>query len=192
MSRISVAAAVACSLLGVCLLSGCKPVESDALVDKLEKKSPEGGAAGALQEMENQTHRQAETIRTIRNVGFALVAWVTDQVGAAAAGAGETVSIQLDDTRFTYHDPIPASRISELLVPTYLKEVPERDGWGHELQYFLSTTDITGDSFALVRSPGANGTFEGDEYVAGKFPPDAFEQDLVWADGIFMRWPEAR
>ena len=41
-----------------------------------------------------------------------------------------------------------------------------------------------------IRSAGKDGVYSGDRYEAGTFAPGDTNQDLVWLDGFFVRWPE--
>ena len=34
-----------------------------------------------------------------------------------------------------------------------------------------------------------DGSFSDDEYTLSSFTTTDFDQDIVWADGIFVRWP---
>ena len=33
-------------------------------------------------------------------------------------------------------------------------------------------------------------TFSGGSYQAAAFDPTDYDQDIVWADGFFVRWPQ--
>jgi len=124
---------------------------------------------------------QRETVAKMRNAGTALMAWLTDQVGAAAAG--EAVSI----------DALPAvgaDDVEEVLVPTYLNHLPRVDGWGHPFEYRVAFDDPLGARVLSIRSPGADGRFDADVYETGPFDPDLYDRDIVWTDGYFVCWPE--
>jgi hypothetical protein len=43
-----------------------------------------------------------------------------------------------------------------------------------------------------IRSPGNDGTFSGNRYELGAFQPGDANQDLVWMNGFFIRWPERK
>jgi hypothetical protein len=64
------------------------------------------------------------------------------------------------------------------------------DGWGRQLEIrgWLEPRDSTLPRF-LVRSAGADGRFD-DLYRAGPFPAERVGEDIVWADGAFLREPE--
>lgn len=137
-------------------------------------------AAGEM-EADEQRQLQRETIVIIRNIGTAWLSWLTDELGAAAAGRSVTV--------FDWPYASPES-LEEVLVPTYIEELPRKDAWGHPLEFRASFSDLQGDFLFLVRSPGSDGLFDGDSYETGPFEPEETQRDIVWADGYFLRWPE--
>lgn len=79
--------------------------------------------------------------------------------------------------------------LAALLVPDYIARVPERDAWGHPLEYFLRTENLLAGRVMLIRSPGLDGVFSESSYEFSSFPTTEFDQDIVWADGFFVRWP---
>ncbi len=54
----------------------------------------------------------------------------------------------------------------------------------------MAWDDPTARHVILVRRPGKDGKFSGSTYEAGSFDPDDVDQDIVWADGFFIKWPE--
>lgn len=40
-----------------------------------------------------------------------------------------------------------------------------------------------------IRCAGQDGSFQVEDYVEGAFEPSDFDQDIVLADGFFVRWP---
>jgi hypothetical protein len=44
----------------------------------------------------------------------------------------------------------------------------------------------------VIRSSGADGIFSGNRYELGGFQPVDADQDLVWMDGFFIRWPQGK
>jgi hypothetical protein len=127
------------------------------------------------------------TVDVLRTVGRALYAWAGDHPVEAARAespeAGAVTSVDLSDL-----PALSPEAAASLLVPAYLAELPAADGWGHPLEIRLSTAPTAPRRFA-VRSPGADGRFEGSRYEVGSFAPDDPEADVVWADGYFVRWP---
>jgi len=86
------------------------------------------------------------------------------------------------------HQSYPAdlSSIDEFesyLVPEYLKELPQNDGWGTPLQIWTSQDGSAYEIVALGRDkqPG--------EQSGG--PKRDFDADIVFRNGEFHQWPEA-
>lgn len=151
---------------------------------------PEGGApqrsgAGESPGAVKDREAQKQTVADIRETGTALYSWLTDQVGAAAAGEGEMVDLG-------EFPAISHREVSKLLVPQYLPVVAERDGWGHPYEFRVNVADPLAKKVLAIRSPGRDGAFSVDSYIQGGFEPDELDQDIVWADGFFVRWPSKR
>ncbi len=130
-----------------------------------------------------QKAKQKRTMVEIHEVGKAMMSWLTGQMGAASAG------VQLVDVT-TIGTPIDASDLRGLLVPHYIGHVPTHDAWGHELQYRLDPDSLLAARVMSIRSPGRDGSFSGTRYQVSAFTVTDYEQDIVWADGLFLRWPE--
>ena len=130
--------------------------------------------------------RQKQTIKDMRNAGTAMFSWLTDQVGAAAAGQTAT-EIDLRD-----YPSISRADLSTILVPEYLQKVPELDGWKHPYEYSLNVANPMARNVMAIRSPGRDGSTAGDVYTVTSFLPGDYDQDIVWVDGYFVRWPQKR
>ena len=128
---------------------------------------------------------QRRTMRDLREVGQALFTWVTAELSAAAAAAPRTWSAS--DFRL-----LSLEAMEELLTPHYLPWVPAEDGWGHPIEYRVNGLEqiVEGAGGFLLRSPGRDGRFSTDEYEPGTFPAESFDEDIVYVDGRFLRWPE--
>ena len=129
-----------------------------------------------------QKAKQKRTVADIRNIGTAEMSWLTDQIAAASAGLTNTV-IVTDYTVKSQGD------LANLLVPQYIQEVPTKDGWKAAMDYYL-TTNFSQKKIMLTRSYGQKSSADGSTYTAGAFEPTDYEQDIVWADGFFVRWPQ--
>ena len=126
--------------------------------------------------------KQKRSMTDIRLTGTAWFSWLTDQVGAAAAGQAIDV---FDWSMFSILSYI---ELEEYLVPVYATNLPSRDAWGTGYEYGF--TGDTNDSIPVgIRSSGADGAFDGTEYTPGAFLTTDFVQDIVWAGGYFIRWP---
>jgi uncharacterized protein len=130
---------------------------------------------------------QKRTVADIRNTGTAMFSWLTDQVGAAAAGQSqtETGDIDLDD-----YPVLSREEVQSILLPQYMQTVPEKDGWGHPYEYYLNVEDPLAVHVMGIRSPGRDGRFSADSYTVTSFDPSEFDEDIVWVDGFFVRWPQ--
>ena len=168
-----------------------EPAEQSSAVESSAGEAAEKAEASsepAVDEGPSDPARQKQTIADMRNIGTAVMVWLTDQVSAAAAGQSTTPeSYDLSDLPVT-----SSADLEELLVPTYIQELPTEDGWGNPLEFRLTENVMAAQVFS-VRSPGRDGEWdvEGGEYEIGPFEPTDFDRDIVWADGFFVRWPSA-
>jgi type II secretion system protein G len=131
-----------------------------------------------------QKAKQKRTVADARNVGTAMMSWLTDQEAAAAAGqANNTVTVASYGTKLTI------GTVEDILEPQYMQEVPQYDGWKKEYDYRMNS-DFSVRSIILIGSTGqrGNGSLQA-TYVPGAFDPTDYQQDIVWADGFFVRWP---
>jgi prepilin-type N-terminal cleavage/methylation domain-containing protein len=138
----------------------------------------------ALEDPAEDTAHQKRTIADMRNTGTAMFSWLTDQVGAAAAGQ-EATHVDLHD-----YPAISKADLTTILVPTYLQTVPELDGWNNAYDYALNTANPLAKNVMAIRSRGRDGMAAGDAYTVTSFLPDDYDQDIIWADGFFVRWPQ--
>jgi type IV pilus assembly protein PilA len=134
-----------------------------------------------------QKAKQKRTVADVRNTGTAMFSWLTDQVGAAAAGASAS-NVALG----SYGSAVGASALNSVLTPQYMQDVPAADGWKTPYEYFLKTASPLDPQVMAIRSAGRNKTFSGATYSVTSFDPTDYDQDIVWADGFFVRWPQKR
>lgn len=135
-----------------------------------------------------QKAKQKRTMADMRNTGTAWLSWVTDQVSAAAAGGAITT---WDGSNYDAVDDL-----AETLHPTatffYMSEIPKTDGWKNSFAYGY-TGDPLGAQVIAIGSGGRDGKDNPVdlqvEYVIGSFTPTDYDQDIIWADGFFVRWP---
>lgn len=132
-----------------------------------------------------QKAKQKRTVANIRNVGLGWFSWLTDEASAASAGA------QTFD--FEALDPLSAEDLRTTLLPVtgprYTSDIPERDAWGNPLEYAWRNEN---DALSIgIRSLG-RGNEVGpttNPYPIEGFIATQYEQDIVWADGYFVRYP---
>jgi prepilin-type N-terminal cleavage/methylation domain-containing protein len=137
-----------------------------------------------------QKAKQKRTVGDMRTAGTSMMAYITDQASAAAAGRRTT--------NFTWPTGSGISdfgAIEGILHQSstffYLQDVPQKDGWAHNFEWFLaSSTDLLRNTnVAAIRSPGRHGTFDTNSYTPGAFITTDYDKDIVWADGFFVRVP---
>ncbi len=160
-------------------------VRDGMMLEELESKLPPKGTP-EYEQIEQLAH-QKRTVADIRNLGTALVTWLDDQgpwPHLPKTGLGKVIHLQ--------SCPVAtAERLRQMLVPKYIQDVPTTDGWGHPIEMRLDLTDHPGRQHVMcLRSPGRDGKLSGDSYKIESFPQDDMDQDIVWCDGWFVRWPE--
>jgi prepilin-type N-terminal cleavage/methylation domain-containing protein len=134
-----------------------------------------------------QKAKQKRTVADIRNIGTSMFSWLTDQVGAAAAGAGATTNVDLG----SYGTVKTGSALATILVPQYLQAVPAIDGWKNPYEFYLKTgTGVLDQQVMAIRSLGRGATSDATNYTVTSFDPTDYNQDIAWADGFFVRWPQ--
>jgi prepilin-type N-terminal cleavage/methylation domain-containing protein len=135
-----------------------------------------------------QKAKQKRTIADVRITGTAMFSWLTDQVGAAAAGqANTTVDIG------SYGAVRNSASLESLLAPNYLQVVPPIDGWKFPYEYYLKTGSLVHErQVMLIRSRGRDNSFDGSSYTVTSFDPTDYDEDIVWADGFMVRWPSPK
>ena len=135
-----------------------------------------------------QKAKQKRTLGDARSVGTAMFSWLTDQAGAAAAGAAQTGNVDLSQFHQTNQ-----TDLTTVLVSQYIQQVPFQDGWKHEYAYFCNyATPLAGTSIIAVLSYGRDGKADPSYpvYTVTGFDPTDYDRDIVWADGYFVRSPQ--
>ena len=136
-----------------------------------------------------QKAKQKRTVADMRNTGTAWMSWLTDQVGAASAGAGKTWVG--DDTKdVSYPDLFGYLHPSDTFF--YMQEVPEFDGWRYAFE-FGKNDNLLASNVLVICSGGRNGLeatgCEQTTHDVAPFVATDYNQDIVWADGYFVSWP---
>ncbi|MEM7480598.1 MAG: prepilin-type N-terminal cleavage/methylation domain-containing protein [Acidobacteriota bacterium] len=135
-----------------------------------------------------QKAKQKRTVADERDWGVAAMSWLTDQVGAAAAGANTTVNLG------DWSGNSSLAAIRSALVPRYIQDVPPRDGWKNTFAYELDIDNPLAERVMIVGSGGRDGRSSAislsGTITVGNFDPTDYDQNILWADGYFLRWPE--
>ncbi len=139
-----------------------------------------------------QKAKQKRTVGDMRNVGAGWFSWLTDQVGAAAAGATSSTYDLTPLTNTISGDALLATLyISQTMF--YLQEVPNVDGWGGNFAYLHGNSPLAPQYMAIWSGGRNNGPTNpegpGSSYPMGPFIASDYDQDIVWADGFFVTYP---
>lgn len=138
-----------------------------------------------------QKTKQKRTMADIRTAGTAWFSWMSDQYGGAAAAGADQNLYTMPPADFGGFEAV-----RDELVPAYIQQLPETDAWQNPLVYCGQAPQdmlVVANAMA-IGSPGRDG--EGGEAVCGAqvavggFTPTDYDQDVVWADGYFIRYPE--
>ena len=139
-----------------------------------------------------QKAKQKRTMADMRNVGTAFMSYITDAASASAAGSGANIFDSGPYSAMTH------SLLFDILHPSstffYMNEVPLKDGWKNTYAYGFSGRVVSSQVFAIM-SAGRDGDItaadlaDADGLTIGPFIPTDYDQDIVWADGFFVRWP---
>jgi len=134
-----------------------------------------------------QKAKQKRTVGDMRDVGASWFSWLTDQIGAAAAGTtGEWNQGALTQLPGGGDELLSMLYVSSTMF--YIQEVPNRDGWSNNYEYYYSGNPLTAQVMGIF-SPGRSaGTLKG-TYNMGPFLATDYDQDIVWSDGYFVRYP---
>lgn len=118
--------------------------------------------------------KQKRTVNDIRILAQAWEARATDTNSYAVAG-------------FTFPGTaVPYSALAAALRPTYLRDIPQVDGWLRPLQFGVEAAAGTRGEYA-IRSAGRDGIFENTYTPGTTQDPDC---DIVFSDGSFITYPD--
>lgn len=97
------------------------------------------------------------------------------------------------DNNKRYPDVMSIDQLGQKLSPTYVLQMPTKDGWGNAFRYECWSSSGSGpcDSYALA-SAGKDGKFEVED--PSKYPERGattnFDSDIVIRNGNFIEHPE--
>jgi len=123
-----------------------------------------------------QRAKQKRTMADMRNMGTATEAYAVDNNRyPAAAGQPLPSGVTMPTTTII-------GSVQNALQPTYIKQVPLRDGWN---SWFLYATANNMQDYIVVSAAKDGATAA---YVGG--PTTDFNADIVFVDGQFLQYPE--
>lgn len=122
--------------------------------------------------------RQRRTMSDMRSIATAWEARATDLVRYNAAGSLSVPSIV-----------VPVTDLAPYLEPTYIKEMPLRDGWKTTYGCFADQPmgGATAATQYAVVSAGKDGVFT-ERPIFGGFT--RYECDIIFSSGTFVTFPE--
>lgn len=135
-----------------------------------------------------QKSKQKRTEADMKNLGTAMFSWLTDQAGAAAAGAAATGDVNLANFQSTN-----ATDLSTVLVSQYIQAIPALDGWKHQYSYYMNYGNpLGGVGIMGILSYGRDGKPDAGspDYTVTGFDPTDYDRDIVWADGYWVRYAQ--
>jgi prepilin-type N-terminal cleavage/methylation domain-containing protein len=136
-----------------------------------------------------QKANQRRTMANMRNLGTAWYSWLTDVASVSAAGAN-AFDWSLLDRDITAEGLLTTLYLNPTMF--YTRHVPKDDGWGNEFDYAWSGNPSSQQVIGM-RSFGRDG-LEGpgykNPYSVGPFVSTAYDEDIVWSDGVFIRYPQ--
>src|SRR5207253_7551186 len=106
-----------------------------------------------------QRSKQKRTMADIRTIATAWEARATDQNSYAAAG-------------YSFPATVSYGNLASRLTPTYIKTLPQNDGWGRAYGF---GNDTAGQVYA-IRSMGKDGSWQDTQAIG---PTTTFDSDIV-------------
>jgi general secretion pathway protein G len=118
-----------------------------------------------------QRSKQKRTMANIRTIATACEAYAVDHS--------------------MYPDATSIKELRPMLVPSYLKTLPEKDGWDRIYAYQSWKKDESqkGPTSYMIVSFGKDGVVDSEHYFKGVITT-SFNNDIVYSDGIFWQYPE--
>ena len=127
-----------------------------------------------------QRAKQKRTMADMRSIATAWEARATDVNRYNAAGVAGSLSAAV-----TY------SNLSGGLAPTYIKNLPQKDGWGKDYDFGLDVAWANGTNTAAqvyaIQSAGRDGNLVP---AGGAGATTNFDCDIIYSNGSFVQYPE--
>jgi type II secretory pathway pseudopilin PulG len=133
--------------------------------------------------------RQKRTMADMRTIATALEARATDMSSYAIVADAYNANPGKSVEKFATLHRESFSDLERALVPTYIKKLPRKDGWG--VDFDIRTGHYVGNGKATtyaLRSYGSDRRPDGDSYAGRTI--STFREDIVYSDGSFFQYPE--
>lgn len=135
-----------------------------------------------------QKAKQKRTMSDMRSSGSAWMSWLTDQVGAASAGAAKQY-VPTGQAAVAYSTLLGYLRPSNTFF--YTQDLPQFDGWRNPLSFGLGSNVLTATVISMY-APARDGNLDngpGSTADAYTYLGTDYDQDIIWGDGYFIRYP---
>ena len=136
-----------------------------------------------------QRSKQKRTMADMRTIATAWEARATDTNKYNAAGAITAIT--------TCSNRLPIATISGALSPTYIKLLPNKDGWGNSVHFFADQpwNNAAPAQNYLIWSGAKNATSDpasntGFDTAAPGGATTNFNDDILFSNGVFLQYPE--
>ncbi len=135
--------------------------------------------------------RQKRTMADQRHVGHAMMAYIIDEIGASTAGQSKV--FKGSALRELTYDSVVA-RLQPSDTFAYIEVVPEFDAWNYPFYFCLAGNNLQANS-VLICTGGRDGSIDTTadcctDWEVGPFITSDYDQDIVWGDGYFVRYPD--
>jgi hypothetical protein len=129
-----------------------------------------------------QKAKSKRTVADMRVLGDAWASWATAQ-GLEVSGVTADWSVDFESLG------APAT-LEELEAQIGTDFAPiEGDGWKRPFEFRVVQSE--GFATLAIRSAGRDGVWQSGSYEAGTFARAEYDQDIVWVNGDFVRWPDS-
>ena len=158
---------------------------------------------------EKELERLRGTMSDLERLGKAYASWASDNGATVPAVERSRLRAEANAARDAM-PPMPkgfylwregtlrrmtSNEMARRLRPTteifYIRNLPVKDRWGTRIEILGAPENLFGRELLALRSAGPNRRFDGDRVPIGGWGPGDANDDIVWADGAFQRWPAA-
>ncbi len=127
-----------------------------------------------------QRAKQKRTMADMRSIATSWEARATDMNRYNAAGANATLG-----------SAVTGAQLSAALTPTYIKNLPQKDGWGKDYDFGVDQAWANGTGTAAqqygIQSAGRDGVIVAAPATGAT---TNFDCDIIYSNGSFVTYPE--
>ncbi|MEA2164352.1 MAG: hypothetical protein QOK37_2479 [Thermoanaerobaculia bacterium] len=131
--------------------------------------------------------RQKRTMADIRTIATAWEARATDTNSYSVDGDHDSRAGARQRT--SGERRVTPAELARSLEPKYIRNLPRTDGWGMELQFTESDFTASQAQTYIIRSLGSDRRSDRIANLSGA--TTSFEDDIIYSNGSFVRYPES-